>query len=80
MKHTEVGMLGMCKRSGIKNSNECQFYITTGAPLSFLDGEQVIFGRVIEGMDNLREIECLETTNEKPNDKVTIIDCGVYTK
>lgn len=23
VKHTEVGMLGMCKRSGIKHSNEC---------------------------------------------------------
>lgn len=76
VKHTEVGLLGMCKRGGIKNSNESQFYITTGAPLSFLDGEHVVFGRVVEGMDNLREIESLETTNEKPNESVKIVSCG----
>jgi cyclophilin family peptidyl-prolyl cis-trans isomerase len=78
IKHCEVGMLGMCKRGGTKNSNESQFYITTGAPLSFLDGENVIFGRVIEGMEMLRELECLETTNERPNDQVKISACGTF--
>lgn len=37
IKHTEIGLLGMCKRSGIKHTNESQFYITMGAPLTFLD-------------------------------------------
>mmetsp|Transcript_1582 Transcript_1582/g.1919 ORF Transcript_1582/g.1919 Transcript_1582/m.1919 type:complete len:129 (+) Transcript_1582:409-795(+) len=37
VKHTQIGLLGMCKRSGLKHTNESQFYITTGAPLSFLD-------------------------------------------
>ena len=73
-------MLGMCKRSAIKHSNEAQFYITTGAPLSFLDGENVIFGRVIEGMELLREIECLETTNERPNETVRISSSGACHK
>ena len=50
VKHTEVGLLGMCKRSGLKHTNESQFYITTGAPLSFLDNQTVVFGRVISGM------------------------------
>lgn len=78
IKHNEVGMLGMCKRSGVKHSNECQFYITTGAPMSFLDGEQVIFGRVIEGMGALRDIEWLEQNNEKPVDSIKISSCGTY--
>ena len=81
VKHTEVGLLGMCKRSGVKHSNESQFYVTTGAPLNFLDGEHVVFGRVIEGMDNLREIEsmeCHESTNEKPKQRVRIVSCGEF--
>ena len=54
--------------------------MTTGAPLSFMDGEYVIFGRVIEGMDNLREIESFDTNNEKPNESVKIVNCGAYRK
>ena len=50
IKHNEIGLLGMCKRSGLKHSNESQFYITTGAPLSFMDNVNVVFGRVISGM------------------------------
>ena len=37
VKHTEIGLLGMCKRNGLKHTNDSQFYITTGAPLTFLD-------------------------------------------
>lgn len=37
VKHTEIGMLGMCKRGGLSNTNECQFYVSMGAPLTFLD-------------------------------------------
>ena len=45
-----------------------------------MDGENVIFGRVIEGMELLREIECLETTNERPNENVRISNSGTFTK
>ena len=65
VKHTEIGLLGMCKRNGIKHTNNTQFYITTGAPLSFLDNENVVFGRVIIGMHFIESIEKLETVNEK---------------
>lgn len=47
VKHSEIGMLGMCKRDGLSHTNECQFYVTMGAPLTFLDNKNVIFGRVI---------------------------------
>jgi cyclophilin family peptidyl-prolyl cis-trans isomerase len=80
VKHTEVGLLGMCKRSGIKHSNETQFYITLGAPLEFLDNENVVFGRVISGMDTLSRIGQLETLNEKSvQGPVKIIECGKFT-
>lgn len=65
VKHTEVGLLGMCKRSGVKHSNETQFYITLGAPLEFLDNENVVFGRVVMGMDTLARVGQLDTENEK---------------
>lgn len=80
VKHTEVGLLGMCKRSGIKHSNETQFYITLGAPLEFLDNENVVFGRVISGMDTLSRIGQLETLNEKSvQGPVKITESGKFT-
>ena len=70
MKHTEPGLLGMCKRNDYANTNECQFYVTLGGPLSFMDNKNVIFGRVINGMKTFRTIEGLETYNQKPNQKI----------
>lgn len=70
----------MCKRSEIKHSNESQFYITTGAPLTFLDNQNVIFGRVISGMQHIEQIEKLETVNEKAaNGPVKVVSSGVFT-
>lgn len=66
VKHEEQGLLGMCKRSGVPHTNECQFYVTTGAPLTFLDGQTVIFGRVIEGFRVFKLIEKMDCINEKP--------------
>lgn len=74
VKHTEIGLLGMCKKNNASHSNECQFYITLGAPLTFLDNEYVIFGRVISGMRALRAFENMETTNEKPNDSIKVVN------
>lgn len=80
IKHSEIGLLGMCKRGTKQHSNESQFYITTGAPLSFLDGQNVVFGRVIEGMHILCALECVECSNEKPNEQVKISKCGPFIK
>ena len=70
----------MCKRNGLKHTNESQFYVTTGAPLTFLDNQNVVFGRVVQGMRAFKLIEKLETTNEKPNDPVKIVKAGAYNK
>lgn len=80
VKHTEIGLLGMCKRNNLKHTNESQFYITTGAPLTFLDGENVVFGRVISGMSMIRLIEASETMNERPAETIKICKSGVYKK
>ena len=72
IKHSEPGLIGMCKRGGVPHSNECQFYVTLGAPLSFLDNQTVIFGRVIEGFRVFKLIEKSETLNEYPHPPVMI--------
>jgi len=78
IKHNAIGLLGMSKRNGLKHTNESQFYVTLGSPLTFLDNKNVIFGRVIQGMRAFKLIEKLETTNERPNDVVKIIKAGIF--
>lgn len=46
----------MCKVDEKKHSNECQFYVTVNAPLSFMD-KNTVFGRVISGMRIFRMME-----------------------
>lgn len=80
IKHTEAGMLGMCKRSDLKHTNESQFYVTLGAPLSFLDNNNVVFGRVVSGYATLCKIEALPTMNDRPNEVVKISQASAYSK
>lgn len=52
--------------------------MTVAAPLSFLDGKYVVFGRVISGMRALKVMEKMETINEKPKQAVKITGAGDY--
>lgn len=54
LKHGEAGAVAMA-RSQNPDSASCQFYITLG-PAAFLDMNYAVFGRVIEGMDVVRQI------------------------
>ena len=78
IKHTEVGLIGMCKRKGYAHTNESQFYITTAAPLSFMDTKYVVFGRVISGMRAFKIMQKVEIVNEKPAQAVKIVAAGEY--
>ena len=78
LAHTE-GVISMA-RSQSKNSAGSQFFIVTkDAP--HLDGQYASFGKVINGMDIIHEIENVETDgNDKPIKNVIIESVKVDTK
>lgn len=54
VEHNRPGYVGMANRG--PNTNGCQFYITT-VSASFLNGKHTVFGKVIEGLDVVHQIE-----------------------
>lgn len=74
LKHDGPGLLSMAN-SG-KDTNGCQFFITC-AKCNFLDGNHVVFGRVIDGLLVMRKIENVPTgPNNKPKIPIIISQCG----
>ncbi|XP_062081962.1 peptidyl-prolyl cis-trans isomerase CYP21-1 [Humulus lupulus] len=77
-KHSHAGVVSMVN-SG-PDSNGSQFFITT-VKASWLDGEHVVFGKVIQGMDTVFAIEGgAGTYSGKPRKKVIIADTGEIPK
>ncbi|XP_077217552.1 cyclophilin-like peptidyl-prolyl cis-trans isomerase family protein isoform X3 [Tasmannia lanceolata] len=74
IKNSHAGVVSMAN-SG-PDSNGSQFFITT-VKAYWLDGEHVVFGKVIEGMDTVYAIEGgAGTYNGKPRKKAVIVDSG----
>ncbi|KAI5300981.1 Peptidyl-prolyl cis-trans isomerase H [Ascosphaera atra] len=74
LTHDGPGLLSMAN-SG-PNTNGCQFFITCAAA-PFLDNKNVVFGKVVEGMDVVHMIENTRTgANDRPVQEVLIAQCG----
>lgn len=75
MKHDSPGLLVMANANA-KDTNGCQFFITC-AKTDFLNGQNVVFGRVVDGMLVLRKIENVAVgPNDKPRIPITIMNSG----
>lgn len=72
---SQAGILAMAN-SG-PNTNGCQFFISLN-DAEELNDKYVAFGRVIDGMFVIRQIESvpLKPNSESPSMPVTIIECG----
>ena len=75
LKHDVEGILSSANNG--PNTNSSQFFITT-SPQAQLDGENVVFGNVIEGIDIVKRVENDINTDEDdvPLSKICILDCG----
>lgn len=58
-----------------QNKNGSQFFICT-SKAEWLDRKHVVFGKVIEGMDVIRNIELLGSSSGRTSKKIIISDCG----
>jgi len=73
VKHSMPGILSMANNG--PNSNSSQFFITT-IKCPHLDGLNVAFGRVIDGIEIVKKIEAFGTKHGSPKAVILIDDCG----
>ncbi|XP_067018919.1 peptidyl-prolyl cis-trans isomerase B-like [Acropora muricata] len=74
LRHSGPGLLSMANAG--RDTNNSQFLITL-VKASWLDDRQVVFGKVLKGMDVVKKIENTPIDMQfKPKEKVEIVNCG----
>lgn len=73
VQHDQAGLLSMFNTG--KNANGSQFFITLDA-LPELDGKHVVFGKVVDGMQVVKDMEALGSEDGKASKRITIKACG----
>lgn len=78
IKHDAPGIISMGNQG--PNTNTSQYFITL-APSPHLDGENVAFGRVVEGMDYINTLGAASVDEDnRPLQQIVIKKCGVISQ
>ena len=73
LKHDTPGLLSMANAG--PNTNGSQFFITT-VKCPWLDGKHTVFGKVIQGIEIVKQIEAYGSQSGTPKAKIIIENCG----